>query len=197
MLEMLSSSIVFLAVAILLVAAVSPAHAGLLPGKAGGLELQAQGVRKKGPLKVYALGLYSPSDVFDAPDEASLWSKLRLSKSGSGARGIVCVLTFKVSAQKMSGALIDSLKPRFKGPSSALDALSDKIVEGCSGGGGKGTVFEFLCLSKDKIQVSVNGNDQGVVEASNVGGAFADIYLDEKGVSPTLKVDILQKWKGE
>ena len=137
---------------------------------------------QKGPIKVYALGLYSPSDVFDAPDEASLWSKLRLSKSGLGARGIVCVLTFKVSAQKMSGALIDSLKPRFKGPSSALDALSDKIVEGCSGGGGKGTVFEFLCLSKDKIQVSVNGNDQGVVEASNVGGAFADIYLDEKGV---------------
>ena len=137
---------------------------------------------QKGPIKVYALGLYSPSDAFDAPDEPSLWSKLRLSKSGDGARGIVCVLTFKVSAQKMSGALIDSLKPRFKGPSSALDALSDKIVEGCSGGGGKGTVFEFLCESKDKIRVSVNGNDQGVVEASNVGGAFADIYLDEKGV---------------
>ena len=151
---------------------------------------------QKGPIKVYALGLYGSSDAFDAADEASLWDKLRLSKSGS-AKGIICVLTFKVSAQKMSGALIDSLKPRFKGPSSALDDLSSKIVDGCSGGGGKGTVFEFLCQDKNKIKVSVNGNDQGVVEASNIGGAFADIYLDEKGVSPTLKDNIMKRWKGE
>ena len=103
-------------------------------------------------------------------------------------------LTFKASGEKMSSALCKSLKSRYKGD---MSELSNKIVSGCgSGGGGKGTTFQFSC-NKDDISVSINGKDMGKVHGPGIGAGFCDIYLDDNGVSPSLKDSLKKRWEEE
>merc|ERR1711981_1239966 len=120
---------------------------------------------------VYALSLYAPSAAISSPSKG-FFSGLRLSKSGTGPRTFLMQLTFKASGEKMSSALCKSLKSRYKGD---MSELSNKIVSGCgSGGGGKGTTFQFSC-NKDDISVSINGKDMGKVHGPGIGAGFCDI----------------------
>ncbi|GMI09024.1 hypothetical protein TrLO_g4752 [Triparma laevis f. longispina] len=158
------------------------------PDSVNGLELAGVGVRKKGPLKVYALGLYtSPSKS----PRASLFGLLRSQPKST----LLMQLTFNsVTGPKMASALSSSLSSRFKEKDS-IQQLSDIIVYGASKQKkvGKGTIFQFNC-TPSKIDVSINNDDCGSTEAEGIGKAFVDIYLDEKGVSKGLKEDLIENW---
>lgn len=104
----------------------------------------------------------------------------------------VLQMSFKVGAEKMASAIADSVAPRHTGNSAEVDALKALIFKGVSAKGAavKGTTFQFDCNEKG-IHVAVDGKGQGHVGSGKLAGAFCDVYLDEKCVSPGLRDSII------
>jgi hypothetical protein len=164
--------------------------------KMNGLSLFGVGVRKKGPIKVYSVGMYGSNSVEKALStlSKSTEKKKALAELGKGAResptSFVLKMNFKVGAEKMATAIADSVTPRH---SSASDVgeLKDLIFSGVADKGAciKGTVLQFDC--RDGVEVTVDGKSQGSVKSSGLAKAFCDVYLDDKCVSPPLRESIL------
>ncbi|GMI42615.1 hypothetical protein TeGR_g4451 [Tetraparma gracilis] len=151
---------------------IEPSTRASLPLFVGGLPLLGTGVRKKGPIKVYAVSLYSPST--DAASDAPL---------SSGKRAVFLKTVMKLPSTKMSAGLVDALSSRFGGPGDKLEELAGLIVGGCGGAeAGKGTTMQFEC-SKDAVGVAINGKPQGVVSSPGLGRSFVDIFTDRNAVS--------------
>ena len=161
--------------------------------KLGGLDLFGLGVRKKGPIKVYAVGMYGTSDAKQSLSDVSAADKkkaLPLLRSGSKT-SFLLKMNFKVGAEKMASAIAESVAPRHSDTSEA-DALKTLIFDGVSSKGAatKGTTFQFDC-SGDGVAVSVDGKAQGQVSSKSLGKSFCDVYLDDKCVSPPLRQNCL------
>jgi len=101
-------------------------------------------------------------------------------------------MNFKVGAEKMANAIAESVAPRHFGDPSEVDKLKSLIFQGVAAKGAatKGTTFRFDC-SKDGVGVAVDGKSQGKVASSGLGGAFCDVYLDDKCVSNPLRESCL------
>ncbi len=163
------------------------------------LRLFGVGVRKKGPIKVYAVGMYCSDAVRESLSTISKSAekgKQALSVLLDGAResetSFVLKMNFKVGAEKMASAIAESVAPRHSSLSE-VDALKSLIFSGVSekGAAVKGTVLQFDCSPETGIDVSVDGKDQGNIASSNLAKAFCDVYLDDKCVSPALRESIL------
>lgn len=134
------------------------------PEKMKGMKLNKLGVRTKGPLKVYAVGMYGQS-VFVL--------KMKMSASG----------------EKISGALADALKPRCGEEASCkekIDQFKNLILKGLpskrsSGGAVKGTTLLFDTRG-GKITVSINDKTIGNIPSKPLAKAFAGIYTDKNAV---------------
>ena len=161
----------------LAISPVEPSTKIKLPSSLNDLPLLSTGVRRKGPIKVYAIGLYS---------EPSSTKTIRLSTGGTGTRTFLLETNLSLSASKMSSTLISSLKTRFVGSSSKLQELSGAIIAGCNGAAPKSTTMQFECIH-DAIGVAVNGKKVGVIKSKGIGAAFTDIYTDEKAVTNLLE----------
>mmetsp|Transcript_18231 Transcript_18231/g.41992 ORF Transcript_18231/g.41992 Transcript_18231/m.41992 type:complete len:207 (+) Transcript_18231:124-744(+) len=163
----------------------------------GGLPIFGVGVRRKGPIKVYSVGMYGTKTVKDELSEISgtKESKTAISTLRKGAAknptSFVIKMNFKVGAEKMASAIADSVAPRHSS-ASEVSELKDLIFEGVSDKGAavKGTVIEFDC--SDGVAVSVDGTGRGKVESSGLAEAMCDVYLDDKSVSPKLRESILE-----
>mmetsp|Transcript_15725 Transcript_15725/g.27353 ORF Transcript_15725/g.27353 Transcript_15725/m.27353 type:complete len:205 (+) Transcript_15725:200-814(+) len=160
------------------------------------LSLFGVGVRKKGPIKVYSVGMYGSKDVDESlssisksEDKKKALAVLRKVASESPT-SFVLKMNFKVGAEKMASAIADSVNPRH---SSASDVgeLKDLITAGVAEKGAcvKGTVLQFDC--NDGVEVTVDGKTQGKVKSTGLARAFCDVYLDDKCVSPPLRDSIL------
>ena len=162
--------------------------------KKGALELFGVGVRKKGPIKVYSVGMYCTSALKEKLATISRTAdkgKKALAALRSGAKEEPCAaflleMSFKVGAEKISVAIADSVASRYS-DSGEVDSLKNLIFNGVSAKGAatKGTTFLFDC-SAEGIEVAVDGNIQGKVESPGLSRAFCDVYLDDKCVSPPL-----------
>lgn len=165
----------------------------------GGLPIFGVGVRRKGPIKVYSVGMYGSNDVMD---ELSAISRSQDSKNkkaiatlrrgaAENPTSFVIKMNFKVGAEKMASAIADSVAPRHSSMSE-VDELRDLIFSGVSekGAAVKGTVIQFDC--SDGISVSVDGTGRGRIESAALGRAMCDVYLDDKSVSPKLRESILE-----
>ena len=165
----------------------------------GGLPIFGVGVRRKGPIKVYSVGMYGSQTVLD---ELSAISRSQDSKSKkaiaalrSGAAdtptSFVIKMNFKVGAEKMASAIADSVAPRHSSVSE-VGELRDLIFAGVSDKGAavKGTVIQFDC--SDGVAVSVDGMGRGKIESAGLARAMCDVYLDDKSVSPKLRESILE-----
>ena len=171
--------------------------------KVNGLDIAGVGVRKKGPIKVYSVGMYTTAAVKESlssfsktVDKVKALANLRKG-AGSDDKPVSFLLemNFKAGAEKMASAIADSVAPRHKGSDADVDALKQLIFDGVnsntsSGAAVKGTKFQFDC-SNAGVGVSVNGKGQGCVESSPLSSAFCDVYLDDKAVSPALRQSIL------
>jgi hypothetical protein len=163
--------------------------------KLNDLSLFGVGVRKKGPIKVYSVGMYSTdsvkenmSTVSKAAEKEAL-DKLR-DEVKEAPTSFVLKMNFKVGAEKMASAIAESVAPRHSSVSD-VGQLKDLIFAGVAekGAAVKGTVIQFDC--DEGVCVSVDGKDQGKVESPELGKAFCDVYLDDKCVSPPLRQSIL------
>ena len=123
--------------------------------KKGSGKLKRLGVRTKGPIKVYAVGEYSSGDY-------------------------VLKMSYGVGAAKMSGALVDALKPRCSDAKSIAE-FEACLVGGLPNGATKGTELVFS-TGGFKLGVAVNGKKVGSVGGPSLCKAFAKIYTDKKAV---------------
>jgi hypothetical protein len=163
--------------------------------KINDLSLFGVGVRKKGPIKVYSVGMYSTNEVKESlsdiskEDDKEALAKLR-TEVKEAPTSFVLKMNFKVGAEKMASAIAESVSPRHSS-SSDVGQLKDLIFAGVSekGAAVKGTVIQFDC--NEGVCVSVDGKEQGKVESPALGKAFCDVYLDDKCVSPPLRQNIL------
>jgi Chalcone isomerase-like len=163
------------------------------------LALFGVGVRKKGPIKVYAVGLYSNETL---KEELALVSKAAdqdktqaLSVLRNGVKEhpttFLLEMNFKVGAEKMANAIAESVTPRYtNGNPKDVEDLKQLILQGVAANKGssvgKGNQIQFDC-SPEGIAVAVDGKRQGNVTSSGLAAAFCDVYLDDKSVSPTLR----------
>lgn len=163
-----------------------------------GLSIFGVGVRRKGPIKVYSVGMYGSENV---QEELSTLSKSEskgknaiatLRKGASeNPSAFVIKMNFKVGAEKMASAIADSITPRHSS-ASEVSELKDLIFEGVSekGAAVKGTVIQFDC--SNGVEVTVDGKGTGKVESPGLAKALCDVYLDDKSVSPKLRESILE-----
>ena len=173
------------------------------------LSLLGVGVRKKGPIKVYSVGVYTNDQIKQSiathskSDKVGALSALRTSiqqsynnkeESGSSTSSVTFLLNmnFKVAADKMAGAIAESVEPRTSNKS-AVDTLKQLILDGVSAKGAAtpGTIIRFDCSNEDEgVTVSVDGTKVGV--AYGLAMALSDVFLDENGVSPPLRDSIVE-----
>jgi len=160
-----------------------------------GLNIFGVGVRRKGPIKVYSVGMYGSENVQEELATISKADKKAVDALRKGASenpsAFVLKMNFKVGAEKMASAIADSVSPRHSS-SSEVSELKDLIFEGVSDKGAavKGTVIEFDC--SDGVEVTVDGTSKGKVESTGLAKALCDVYLDDKSVSPKLKESIIE-----
>ena len=162
-----------------------------------GLPLFGVGCRKKGPIKVYSVGMYS-----DDTSKASLASLPKSNKSGAlstlrdslkSAKRTTFLLkmNFKVGAEKMADAIAESVVPRTS-DTGAVDTLKQLILDGVAAKGAAtpGTELQFDCMSNGGVKVSVDGKEIG--SAPGLSQAFCDVFLDDSGVSPSFRDSVVQ-----
>lgn len=128
--------------------------------------LRSLGVRKKGPIKVYAVGMYE--DVFKSP-------------------GFVLKMNMGVGAEKMTNALVDAIKPRCSDGAS-LDKFSDLMISGLPDGCKKNMELCFG-TSGGKLSLAVGGKAIGAVASKPLAKAFAAVYCDRNAVCKLCPVD--------
>ena len=158
------------------------------------------GVRKKGPIKVYAVGMYCTETVKESLSaisraaDAKGKEAIALLRKGAKENPTTFLLqmNFKVGAEKMASAIAESVSPRHSDESEVED-LKALIFKGVSekGAAVKGTKIQFDCDPEAGVDVSVDGKEQGNVPSGGLAAAFCDVYLDDKCVSQQLKESCL------
>ena len=132
------------------------------PGTSSRLgKLRSLGVRKKGPIKVYGVGLYE-NFVKD--------------------KGFMLKMSMGVSATKMTNALVDAVKPRLpKGNDKALDDFSSLMLKGLPNGCAKKMCLLFGTTG-GKLSLFVDDRFIGSVSSKPLATAFVGIYCDDNAV---------------
>ena len=164
------------------------------------LDIFGVGVRKKGPIKVYSVGMYcteavreSLSSISRAADAKGKEAMALLRKGAKeNPTSFLLQMNFKVGAEKMASAIAESVSPRHS-VESEVETLKGLIFKGVSekGAAVKGTKIQFDCDPETGVDVSVDGKEQGNVESPGLAKAFCDVYLDDKCVSPALRESCL------
>jgi len=157
----------------------------------GGLPLFGVGVRKKGPIKVYSVGMYSDAEAKSSistipkSDKDGALSALRNSLKSTDQTTFLLKMNFKVGAEKMASAIADGVNPRAS-DKTAVETLKKLILDGVASKGAAtpGTVLQFDC-SEEGVKVSVDGSEIGT--APGLRQAFCDVFLDDKAVSPAFR----------
>lgn len=161
------------------------------------LTLLGVGVRKKGPIKVYSVGVYVTPAVKETllrNTKEAVLSTLRDSVgSSSSSMTFVLKMNFKVSAEKMASAIAESVLPRTTNQKSNVETLKKLLLDGIAktkgGAATPGTELKFDCLTNGGVRVSIDGTTVGV--APGLASPFANVFLDEEGVSPALRQNIV------
>ncbi|KAL7526000.1 hypothetical protein ACHAXR_001260, partial [Thalassiosira sp. AJA248-18] len=164
-----------------------------------GVYLVGAGVRKKSIIKVYAVAIYSSPAVLNAVSSATLGSAARTFTSSVPSTSFLLEMVYSVGADKIAGAIAESVKPRYNGMPSDINALESLIIKGVNRIGGqaiKGTTFRFDC-SEEGVSVAVDGAAQGMASFDGLGSAFVDVFMDANSVSPTLFQSCLDTWSSE
>ena len=156
-----------------------------------GMYLAGCGVRKKGPIKVYSIAMYSSPNVLAAVSSGKMNEAARTERTS-----FVLEMTFNVAAEKIAAAIAESIRPRYSGSASDVEALEALIVEGVNKKGGtadKGTTFRFDCTA-DGVGVSVDGSEEGTASFNGLGAALVDVFTDDKAVSPAFVSSCGENW---
>jgi len=194
-----TASLLLVLAAPLALGRIEPSTKISFPEKRGGQSLVGVGVRKKGPIKVYGVGMYV--DGFASKMSLSKFKSTAAEKvdssfykacvEGGFGKTLVLKMKFGVSKEKMAGAIADSVKPRISGDKSAVAKLEESLLVGCDkyakdGRAGPGTEFCFA-IRGASMGVSVNGKSVATISSKPLCKALLNCYLDGSSVSPGLK----------
>lgn len=124
------------------------------PEKYMGSQLDSLGVRKIGPVKVYAVGKYSETFLLK--------------------------MNMGVTAEKMAASTAKAIRPRC-GDKDAVGAFEKCLIDGLPNGCGKGTRLAFVTKG-GKLSISVNDKQVGQIKSGSLAKAFAGIYTDKNAV---------------
>lgn len=163
----------------------------------GGLPIFGVGCRKKGPIKVYSVGMYSDENakasISSLPKSNISGALSALSNSLQSSKVVTFLLkmNFKVGAEKMADAIAESVLPRTS-DKGAVDTLKKLILDGVAAKGAAtpGTILQFDCLVDGGVKVSVDGKEVG--SAPGLCRAFCDVFLDDNGVSPGFRESVVE-----
>ena len=164
-----------------------------------GMYLVGAGVRKKSIIKIYAVAMYASPAILNEVSPSTLGNAARTFNPSSPTTSFVLEMVYSIGAEKIAGALAESVKPRYSRSMEDISVLESLIIEGVNKIGGQatqGTVFRFDC-SEDGVGVSVNGIQQGIAKFDGLGSAFVDVFMDDNAVSPTLVDSCLDTWSGD
>lgn len=131
-----------------------------------------------------------------ATDKVKAFAAMRSGAGSDRPVSFLLEMSFKASAEKISGGIAKSVVPRHKGSKEDVEALSLLINKGCDAKGGsatKGTTFLFDC-SAGGVDVTVDGKVQGSVKSPSLSEAFCNLYLDDECVSPALRENCASNW---
>jgi len=181
-------------------ARVEPATKISFSDSLAGQPLVGVGVRKKGPIKVYGVGLYvdklgtklSLSKYGKYSKASELPASFYESLLGGFGKTLVLKMAFGVTKEKIASALAESIKPRMKGGSSDdIEAFERLLMDGCAAHakGGRacaGTELKFG-VRGSSLGVSVNGKTAGSISSKPLCNALLNCYFDGKSVSPGLR----------
>mmetsp|Transcript_20494 Transcript_20494/g.29644 ORF Transcript_20494/g.29644 Transcript_20494/m.29644 type:complete len:161 (-) Transcript_20494:88-570(-) len=142
-------------------AAIEPKTGISFPDKYMGSNLDSVGVRKIGPIKVYAVGKYS--DTF-------------LLKMNMG-----------VTAEKIATSTAKAIRPRC-GDKESVEEFEKCLIGGLPDGCGKGTKLAFV-TGGGKLTICVNDKEVGQIKSGPLAKAFAGIYTDKNAVLTLEPVD--------
>lgn len=171
------------------------------------LSLAGVGVRikKLGPvaLKIYAAGVYVDKAVAVLKGKSIAANTLQdLSKStefddmlisSAFEKSVVLKMVRKVTGEKMSSALADSVKPRMNGQDqSALTMFQSILSSSLKNGLTEETVLGFRSGTGGKLSVLVNGANCGDIQSPVLCKALMDVYLGGSPVSPQLKSNTVE-----
>mmetsp|Transcript_49565 Transcript_49565/g.105331 ORF Transcript_49565/g.105331 Transcript_49565/m.105331 type:complete len:523 (-) Transcript_49565:309-1877(-) len=182
-------------------ALVDPATGIAFDDDLSGLPLFGVGCRRKGPIKVYSVGMYSDTSArssvssLSRSDKAGALSALREALKSSDTTTFILKMNFKVGAAKMADAIADSVAPRAS-DADAVETLKKLILDGVSAKGAAtpGTVLRFDCWADGGVKVSVDGEEVG--SAPGLSRAFCDVFLDDDGVSPAFRDSVVRNCCG-
>lgn len=135
-------------------AAKEPATGISFSDKYKGSGLDAMGVRKKGPIKVYAVGKYGSTYLLK--------------------------MNMGVSAEKMASSTSQALRPRC-GDKDAVAKFESTLISGLPNGCSKGTSLAFG-TGGGKLTIAINDKNAGNVGSKALAKAFAGIYTDKNAV---------------
>lgn len=146
-------------------------------------KLRSLGVRKKGPIKVYAVGMYE--DIFKSKgfmlQMAMGVSAHKMTNVRIMFHVFICALNRHTFAKSRAQALIDAVKPRLKSDYDALEKFSDLLLRGLPNG-----CARKMCLlfgtSGGKLSLAVDGELIGAVSSKPLTEAFVGVYCDASAV---------------
>jgi uncharacterized protein len=126
--------------------------------KVNRVPLQKLGLRTKGPIKVYAVGQY-------------------------GKNIFVLKMAYSVNAEKLSGALMDALKPRCQalGCADQVEAFKAFVMGTLPNGAKQGTTLVFN-TGGGKVTLAVDGKPSVKIMGKSLAKAFSGIYTDANAV---------------
>lgn len=123
--------------------------------------LRSLGVRRKGPIKVYAVGMYE-DPIFKA-------------------KSFMLQMSMGVGAQKMTSALVDAVKPRIKSDEESLTKFSELMLKGLPNGCSRNMCLSFG-TGGGKLTLTVDGQHIGAVPSKPLAEAFVRVYSDSNAV---------------
>ena len=192
----LLAAIVLASCAALAAGAKEPATGIVFADTYHGSTLAGVGARYKGPIKVYAAGVYvSPFATkvalrkFKGVKETLVGKDFYETMVKEGVpKYIVLKMAISISKEKLANAMSDSVKPRMGGDLEAVPKLSAAILAGFGKDGSAKTGTELaFALAGGSCNVSVNGKKCGTISSRKLVAALSNCYLDGDAVSGGLK----------
>ncbi len=146
------------------------------------LALNGAGIRKKFFFSVYLASLYLPAQSRDAKEILAADQPNRVQMD---------MLYSKVDREKLVEAWNDGFSANL--PADTLAALHPRIerFNGMFGDLVEGDRVQFDYLPDQGTQVSINGEDKGLISGHDFNQALLRIWLGESPVTDSLKKDLL------
>jgi len=145
------------------------------------LHLNGMGLRKKLWIKVYVAGLYLEEATHDAAAAVNAAGKKRI---------VMHFLTKKATKKKMDAAWVEGFEANSPTEYKTLEARVKTFMD-YFGDMKVGDVIECTILPGEGTQVTLNGDDKGIIEGDDFGAALIRVWLGPKPPTEELQKGLL------